>query len=362
MIGVGKIGIVASRGGGTAPVNPDFVIEVDTTQAGSASDTIILPLEPGGTYSGTIDWGDGNSDSLSYANRQYTYASGGTYTITISGDTFEGFRYANGGDKAKLIDIQNWGFIALNADSAFRGCSNMDISATDAPTIITTSMYRMFMSCVSLTNPDFSKWDVSAVTDFREVFRSATNFNGNLSTWDVSSGVQFVRMMDSSSFNSDISDWQLLAADDISYMFNDTNFNQDISSWNVSNITNMSFLFGGTPFNQNINNWDVSNVSNMNSTFAFGNIDQSFQGWDITNVSNFQNFCRAVTLSTVNYDALLVDWEATLQSAYPGGVGYPHTININFYLSKYTLGSAAESARTSLISNFGWTITDGGGV
>jgi hypothetical protein len=67
-------------------------------------------------------------------------------------------------------------------------------------------------------------------------------------------------------------------------------------------------------------------------------------------------------LSTTNYDLLLDEWEETLQALYPNGVGYPYTISINFGGSQYTLGSAAETARTSLINNFSWTITDGGGV
>ena len=85
MIGVAKIGVAARRGGGGAPsVNPDFVIQVDTTQSGvTASDSIRLPLQIYGTYSGTIDWGDGNSDPLAYANYEHTYASGGTTVLDL---------------------------------------------------------------------------------------------------------------------------------------------------------------------------------------------------------------------------------------------------------------------------------------
>jgi len=60
-----------------------------------------------------------------------------------------------------------------------------------------------------------------------------------------------------------------------------------------------------------------------------------------------------VTLSTVNYDALLIGWEAQAPTT-----GH----SISFGYSKYTLGSTAEAARTSLISTYGWTITDGGGI
>ena len=35
---------------------------------------------------------------------------------------------------------------------------------------------------------------------------------------------------------------------------------------------------------------------------------------------------------------------------------------INFGGSRYTLGGAAAAARASLISVYGWTIIDGGGI
>ena len=65
-------------------------------------------------------------------------------------------------------------------------------------------------------------------------------------------------------------------------------------------------------------------------------------------------------IPTISYDATLIGWEATLQSAFPSGTGYTPTISISFGSSEYTGGGAAATARASLISNFGWTITDGG--
>jgi len=100
----------------------------------------------------------------------------------------------------------------------------------------------------------------------------------------------------------------------------------------------------------------------MYQMFYNTSFNQDISNWDINQVSTFLLFMSGASLSTTNYDLLLVGWEATLQSAYPSGVGYPYTISISFGGSQYTLGSAAETARTSLINNFSWTITDGGGV
>ncbi|RLD51709.1 MAG: hypothetical protein DRJ05_18145, partial [Bacteroidetes bacterium] len=102
-------------------------------------------------------------------------------------------------------------------------------------------------------------------------------------------------------------------------------FNDDVSNWDVSNVTNMSAMFrSATSFDQNIGNWNVQNVLDMTDMF-FG-----------------------VTLSTSNYDALLIGWDAqNLQSG----------INFHGGNSMYCNG---EAARTNMINNDGWTITDGG--
>ena len=59
--------------------------------------------------------------------------------------------------------------------------------------------------------------------------------------------------------------WSSQDIDTMTEMFNyATNFNQDISNWDVSKVINMVFMFeGASNFNQDISGWDVSNVTNM---------------------------------------------------------------------------------------------------
>jgi surface protein len=45
-------------------------------------------------------------------------------------------------------------------------------------------------------------------------------------------------------------------------------FNGDISKWDVSNVTNMEHMFAGSTFNNDISNWDVSNVEGFNGMFS----------------------------------------------------------------------------------------------
>ena len=85
--------------------------------------------------------------------------------------------------------------------------------------------------------------------------------------------------------------------------------------------------------------------------------------WDITGVTNFNGFMsNANCLSVSQYDALLIGWQQTLETAFPSGVGYTPNISITFGGAQYTLGGAAEAARNTLINTYGWTITDGGGL
>ena len=48
----------------------------------------------------------------------------------------------------------------------------------------------------------------------------------------------------------------------MSNLFLDTDFNGDISKWNVSNVTNMESMFADSNFNGDISKWNVSNVTN----------------------------------------------------------------------------------------------------
>ena len=266
-------------GSSFASINPNFISTWDTTKAGSASDTIIIPLLSSGTYTnGVIDWGDGNTSVLSYANRTHVYGSSGTYTVTISADVIKGFRFAGSGDHEKITDISNWGVLDIDSDQVFYSCYNLDVSATDAPTITTTNLSNTFRNCTSLVSPNLSSWDVSSVTN-------------------------------------------------MAFMFHSSTFNGDISNWDVSSVTNMRDMFYNSTFNGDISNWDINQVS------------------------NFTNFMTNVTLSTANYDALLIAWAAQGAMAYSG--------TVNFGGSKYTAGGDAAAARATLVTAWGG-ITDGG--
>lgn len=132
-------------------------------------------------------------------------------------------------------------------------------------------------------------------------------------------------------------------------------FNQDISSWNVSNVTNMQETFAyAEAFNQDIGSWDVANVTRMDYMFyeamAF---NQDISAWDVSNVTDMTKMLQSSGLnygiSAENYSKLLTEWsKLTLQS----------NVTLDATYAKYY--SPASSARTGIISTYGWTINDQG--
>ena len=55
---------------------------------------------------------------------------------------------------------------------------------------------------------------------------------------------------------------------DMYSMFDNSEFNGDISSWNVENVTDMRYMFNDSKFNGDISNWDVGNVTNMSAMLS----------------------------------------------------------------------------------------------
>jgi surface protein len=339
---------------------------VTTWETTTPSETISLPLVSGGTYDFNVDWGDGSDDDITAYNQSevtHTYASAGTYTVTIAG-TIEGFRFNNAGDKTKIQTIESYGSLVITTDQAFFGCTNLTSTATDAPTISTTSLYRTFRGCTNF-NGAIGNWNVSGVTNMQEMF-FFSGFNQDIGSWDVSNVTNMTEMFfGASSFNQDIGSWNVSSVTNMFGMFRDTtSFNQDISGWDTSAVTNMYRMFrNATSFNQDIGSWDVSSLTTMLEMFENADGMSSanlgaIKDWTITDLTTGANLMLNCTnsMSTSDYDALLIAWEGQTPN---------NNVTIHFNNAKYTAGGAAEAARTSLTTavgsgGYGWTITDGG--
>ena len=184
----------------------------------------------------------------------------------------------------------------------------------------------------------------------------------DIELWDVSNVTNMNGLFKETSFNSDISNWDVSNVTNMAGMFFATSFNQPIGDWDVSNVTNMgSMFFSAAAFNQPIGDWDTSSLISVPFMFyGSTSFNQPIGNWDVTNFNSEYNgyFMGGVTLSTSNYDNLLIGWAAQMLIEYPGGSGYTIAPSWRFGNSVHTIGGDAESAKNTLINTFNWTITD----
>lgn len=226
---------------------------------------------------------------------------------------------------------------------------------------------------VTFGNAKYNKWNVGTARE-----SLINNFNWTItdggdaaaltnSNFNVVRDLWFTNQAQAEATYGLIGDWNTTGVTTMVNAFSvggvKTNgFNEDISGWDVSNVTSMSLVMNNqSSFNQPIGSWDVSNVTAMwngfNGTSAF---NQDISSWNINKLGQADSFFHGTNLSILNYDLILIAWESSLQTQFPNGAGYSKTPSLGFGNTKYTGGGSASTARASLVSNFNWTITDGG--
>ena len=281
-----------------------FITVWNTENLGVSGNTeITIPTISSLTYDYDVDWNnDGVYEETGITGSvTHDFGSKGTFTIRIRG-SFPAIQFNNLGDRRKLIEIVQWGTIAWeNMNSAFEGCENLKITASDEP-------------------------DLSGVSSMSQMFKEATNFTGDLSGWDVSSITQMVGT------------------------FQETNaFKSDISTWDISNCTDInSMFFEAVAFNQDISGWEVAQMSELRKVFlGASSFDQDLGDWDVTSKLDMTDFFSNSGMSRKNYDRTLIGWSelSSVQS----------NVDLGAIGLQYCNGS---NARNILIqSPFDWNIT-----
>ena len=285
--------------------------KTDNLSTGSSNNNQVkLPLESTGTYNFVVDWGDGTKDKITVYNQAevtHTYSVIGTYTIKIYGDLI-GWRFYDGGDKLKLLTIEKFGCLRINeTEGSFFGCSNLVVNANDEFKISGIKrLSYLFRTCLAL-NQDI-KMDTSLVERMYGMYYGCSSFN-------------------------------------------------KVLNYNTSNLNNAEYMFGATSYNQPIN-FNTENLQNWSRMF----INNSAFNQDISNLSLKSATSMTLMLSgatawsTENYDLFLIGaHNQALSTGIQSSVSFGCS-------SKYTLGGAAEAARTYLQTTKGWTITDSGGI
>ena len=315
-----------------------FVSTWKTDNAGTSGATqITLPLEAGGTYDFGINWGDGSSSKITaydQAEVTHTYPIAGTYTVKIDG-VINGFRFNNGGDKAKITDISQWGDLLLgNSGGYFWGCSSLtNVTATDVLDVSdVTNFERAFQGCSNLTTLDVSNWNTSNVTSFAVVFYDCASLTTlDVSNWDVSNVTTFAYAFSSCSGLTTL----------------------DVSNWDVSNVTAFvqTFYQCYDLATLDVSNWDVSSVTTLSIAFhnctSLDGLDIS--GFAIPELTDATAMLTGVTIA--NYSDVLINWAAQIPDI---------KLEVPFGAGSNTYNDAGEAARDLLDNTYGWEITDGG--
>jgi len=176
---------------------------------------------------------------------------------------------------------------AISMDGMFNGCTSFNNgyasgTANQLPWNINTesnvNMSNIFNGCTAFNSnlgTGTTPWNVSKVTSFAGIFSGASKFNNGDETTQ-----------------SKINDWAINTESNVSMasMFSSaTAFNRNIGSWNVSNVTAMNNMFyQAYLFNQPVGNWNVSNVTTMGGTFASARLfNQDISKWNVGKVTVF---------------------------------------------------------------------------
>lgn len=128
----------------------------------------------------------------------------------------------------------------------------------------------------------------------------------------------------------------------------------DITSFDTSSATNMAYMFeaSSSMASLDLSNFNTSNVTSMERMLrATGGTLIGIEDFNITSLTNANAFLLFRSIPTLQYNNLLVNWEAQ---------NVNNNVSFGGGNSTYTAGGPAATARQALIDNHSWTITDGG--
>lgn len=99
-----------------------------------------------------------------------------------------------------------------------------------------------------------------------------------------------------SEFNGDISDWDVSNVSDFSFMFEGSGFNGEVSKWNMSKAVDLREMFCNTHFNGDLSKWKFPRIPMLDGMLLFSEFEGDLRPWGLS-----KNQIRAV-FSNVNVD------------------------------------------------------------
>ena len=230
--------------------------------------------------------------------------------------------------KLTSINLSTWDVSnGTTFSMIFGGCENlttMDLSSWQV-TNKCTNLSNMFYWCKNLETLtcDFTKWNVSNVTTFRDMFNGCKKLTEiDLSNWQVTNKCtglsdMFEGCKNLEKLTCDFTKWNVSNVTNFSYMFDECSklTTLDLSNWQVTDkCTMLNHMFGNcenlTTLTCDFMLWNTSNVTYFTYMFigCIKLTSLNLSTWDVSNGTSFESmFCGCEKLTLLN----LMNWQVT---------------------------------------------------
>ena len=328
------------------PFKP-MIIVVDTTKAGSASNTFVLPIIKDTTETVKIYWGDGTNSVGVNGDNTHVYAASGVYTVKIESKIFGGLYFNNTGDRLKLIAINSAGMgIVSNTTKMYYGCANLLSANIYNAILLNADASYMFFQCSSLTTVPL--FDLSKVTNATYMFYQCSSLT-TVPLFDLSKVTKATGMFAYCAALTTVPLFDLSNCTDTRSMFSVCSSLTTVPLFDLSSVTNTTNMFSYCAALTTVPLLNLSKVTNAYAMFYQCTALTTVPLFNLSSVTNATNMFKGVTLTTQSYSDFLINL-ATL----------PLQSGVSFHGGNSKYNPAAAIARAYLISIFGWTIIDGG--
>jgi hypothetical protein len=281
---------------------------LDTTGSGATQLTFGVATSGTVNYTWTtVPAGTSGSGTITGTTALITGLPAGVIELSIAPANFQRIIMANGADKNRLTSIKQWGDVAWTSmASAFYGCNNMVLNASDVPnTAAVTDMSSMFRNCKAFNQALPNSFNTAAVTNMSSMFDSCIVYNQALPSSFNTAAVTNMNGMFSNclAYNKALpSSFNTMSVKDMSFMFYGCDvYNQALPiSFNTAAVVNMIAMFRDCKaYNQALpSSFNTAAVTSMNSMFfgcrAYNQaLPSSFNTVSVTDMSSMFAGCSA---------------------------------------------------------------------
>ncbi len=325
---------------------------------GTNNTQIALPLEESGNYDFTV-----KSDALigspvhitSHTQNILNFTSAGTHEIIIEG-VIKNFRFNNGGDREKIMEIKQWGSLNLgNNGGYFYGAENLNVTATDRLRLTnTTNLTQAFKNTYNLNKiENIGQWDISKITHMSEMFSGTNletqNYDALLNGWAAQQSIQYDVVFDAGNSNYTINanNSRNILINTYNWTIYDggpqTSILAELTNHPTTNITLTKNISSNLEFSITCYFGDCGEI-NATLKIPVGIYFESFE----TDLGTWQNDLNHVE-----------DWEINSGSTTSSSTGPSSAQNESYYVYVETSSSGANNAGDESILEYNETNVEG---